>query len=1092
MKKIVLSLLLVLTCLAQASAYTFEVDGIYYNKSGTNATVTFRDNSYNSYSGEVIIPDTVTVDGVAYPVTAIGDNAFYNCSELTAVNIPAGVTSIGGSAFNGCTSLEGVTIPAGVTSLPNYRYAFGNCTGLKWLEWNAVNCTEHGAMPTSNLERITIGDGVTVLPGDFARDSKITEIAIPSSVSTIGGSAFNGCTLLDGVVLPDGLTSIGSYAFNGCTSLKGIVIPAAITVIPEYAFNGCTSLASAVIPAGVTSIGGSAFNGCTSLEGVTIPAGVTSLPNYRYAFGNCTGLKWLEWNAVNCTEHGAMPTSNLERITIGDGVTVLPDNFLYQSKITEIDIPESVTTIRYRALRECAGLTEVTLPSGLTTLGSESLSHCTSLRSIVIPDGVTAISDYTFFGCTSLENAVLPANCTSIGSYAFYGCTSLSSANIPAGVKSIGYQAFWNCTSLQGVAIPAGVTSLNSSQFTGCTGLTWLEWNAVNCPNNGGMPTANIERVSIGDGVTVLPDNFLYQSKITEIDIPESVTTIRYRALRECAGLTEVTLPSGLTTLGSESLSHCTSLRSIVIPDGVTAISDYTFFGCTSLENAVLPANCTSIGSYAFYGCTSLSSANIPAGVKSIGYQAFWNCTSLQGVAIPAGVTSLNSSQFTGCTGLTWLEWNAVNCPNNGGMPTANLERITIGEGVTVLPGSFAENSKITEISIPSSVKTIGSYAFNWCTELQEVYIPDSVTVINEHTFGACLGLVQAHLPAALTEIKRSGFERCPSLKEIVLPAGVTKLGDYVFYNCDSLTSLTVRAIEPPTVTSSTTLSTLYNIAKLRVPRGVIEDYQAANYWKNFLTIVGDEYDFEVDGIYYVQTGETTASVTYRDTDYNTYSGNVTIPKEVTHEGVTYRVTGISFEAFKDCPELTRVSMSKRIQSIGYNAFENCTALTRVTIPDKVTAIGAGAFKGCTSLTEATLGSSVATVGAQAFDGCDALTMVMSRSVTPPTLAGRDCFNCYETATLRVPIAAVEDYRTANYWREFMEIVGVEINAGPGDVDGDGNIGIADVTALIDYLLYGGGSGFYEENGDFDEDGVVGIADATALIDYLLNGGDDD
>ena len=930
MKKIVFTLILALVTLAQAAAYTFEVDGIYYNKNGTNATVTFRDNNYNSYSGEVIIPDTVTYDGVAYPVTAIGDNAFNNCADLTAVTIPAGVTSIGSGAF-----------------------------------------------------------------------------------------------------------------------------------------NGCTALASAPIPASVTSIGYQAFYNCTSLQGVTIPAGITNLGSSQFA--GCTGLTWLEWNAVNCPNNGGMPTANIERVTIGDGVTVLPENFLYQSKITEIDIPESVTTIRYRALRECAGLTEVTLPSGLTTLGSESLCQCTSLRSILIPEGVTNIENYTFFECSSLQRVT-----------------------IPAGVTSIGYQAFYNCSSLQGVTIPAGITNLGSSQFAGCTGLTWLEWNAVNCPNNGGMPAANIERVTIGDGVTVLPENFLYQSKITEIDIPESVTTIRYRALSDCYGLTEVKLPSGLTTLGKEAFAHCTGLRSIVIPDGVTAISDYTFYGCTSLENAVLPANATSIGSYAFYGCTGLSSANIPVGMTSIGYRAFYNCSSLQGVTIPAGITNLGSSQFAGCTGLTWLEWNAVNCPNNGSLPTQNIETVTIGDGVTVLPSYFAFESKITEISIPASVKTIGSYAFGWCTELKEVYLPDSITVINEHTFGACLGLVQAHLPAALTEIKRSGFERCPSLKEIVLPAGVTKLGDYVFHDCDSLTSLTVRAIEPPTVSSSTTLSTLYNIAKLRVPRGVIEDYKAANYWKEFMTIVGDEYDFEVDGIYYVKTGDNTASVTYKDTDYNTYSGNISIPKQVTHQGVTYRVTGISFEAFKNCPELTKVTLTKRIKTIGYNAFENCTALTRVIIPDGTTSIGAGAYKGCTGLTEVTIGSSVANIGAQAFDGCDALAMVMSRSVTPPMLAGLDCFNCYETATLRVPIAVEEDYRSANVWKEFLNIVGVEINAGVGDVDGNGNISIADVTTLIDYLLGGNTPSFYNENADIDEDGKISIADVTTLIDRLLSGDDDD
>ena len=156
-----------------------------------------------------------------------------------------------------------------------------------------------------------------------------------------------------------------------------------------------------------------------------------------------------------------------------------------------------------------------------------------------------------------------------------------------------------------------------------------------------------------------------------------------------------------------------------------------------------------------------------------------------------------------------------------------------------------------------------------------------------------------------------------------------------------------------------------------------------------------------------------------------------------------------------------------------------------------VTAIGANAFKGCSALTDATIGSSVATIGTQAFDGCDGLTTVMSRSVTPPVLAAMNCFNCYETAMLKVPVAAVEDYTAAEYWREFMEIIGEEINAGLGDVDGDGHIGIADVTSLVDYLLNGGDASFYVDNADIDEDGNIGIADVADLIDYLLSGDDD-
>ena len=246
MKKTILSLLLVLTCLAQASAYTFEVDGIYYNKNGSNATVTYRDNNYNSYSGEVTIPSTVTYDGTTYTVTAIGDYAFQNCSALTAITLPETVASIGMGAFNGCTSLataklpanansigsqafqncsvlesivipEGVktitqqcfagcsslkdvTIPSTVTSIYIHSSAFYNpfngCSAITNLTWNAVRCESRGGMPTANIETVTIGDEVTLLPADFVRNSKITQVDIPAKVTNIGTNAFNGCSKL--------------------------------------------------------------------------------------------------------------------------------------------------------------------------------------------------------------------------------------------------------------------------------------------------------------------------------------------------------------------------------------------------------------------------------------------------------------------------------------------------------------------------------------------------------------------------------------------------------------------------------------------------------------------------------------------------------------------------------------------------------------------------------------------------------------------------------------------------------------------------------------------------------------------------------
>ena len=229
-----------------AHAYDFEVDGVYYllnSSSSTKVSVTYKGGSYNSYSGTVDIPETVTFGDVTYDVTSIGSSAFRDCTSLASVTIPSSVKSFGDYAFRDCTSLASVAISDGVTSIGSY--AFYGCTSL-------------------------------------------TSVAIPSSVTSFGDYAFRGCTSLASVAISEGVTSIGNYAFYGCTSLTGVAIPSSVTSIGSSAFSGCTSLASVAIPSSVTSIGSYSFRGCTSLASVTIPSSVTSIDSY--SFYGCTSL----------------------------------------------------------------------------------------------------------------------------------------------------------------------------------------------------------------------------------------------------------------------------------------------------------------------------------------------------------------------------------------------------------------------------------------------------------------------------------------------------------------------------------------------------------------------------------------------------------------------------------------------------------------------------------------------------------------------------------------------------------------------------------------------------------------------------------
>ena len=210
-------------------------------------------------------------------------------------------------------------------------------------------------------------------------------------------------------------------------------------------------------------------------------------------------------------------------------------------------------------------------------------------------------------------------------------------------------------------------------------------------------------------------------------------------------------------------------------------------------------------------------------------------------------------------------------------------------------------------------------------------------------------------------------------------------------------------------------------------------------------------YDFEVDGIFYNITSDDQVSVT--ECPYM-YLGDIVIPNTVTYQGVTYRVTAIEICAFNYCQSLSSVSIGDYVTTIGEAAFKNCTALTQVTLGDYVINVDREAFSGCTSLTNLTIGHGVRNISSKAFAGCTALETIICKPATPPTMTFQNCFDCYQTATLKVFPAVIDSYKSTNYWNRFANIVGEDtVSPDVNDIDGDGNFGINDITTLIDRLL---------------------------------------
>lgn len=368
-------------------AYHFEANGIYYNIVSSNtAEVTYGN---NKYSGNIVIPPSVENEGTTFQVVTIGNLAFADCTDLTAITIAEGISMIDYSAFSGCSNLSTVSFPESLSTI-SYS-AFYGCINLRAITLTKGLTSIDGSafQKCSNLQQIYIDnenshytsvDGVlfdknlaTIVAFPMG---KATTYIIPEGTATIGDYAFAGCNNLSVVTIASSITSIGNWAFEGCYGLTALTIPEKVTQIGNYAFSGCSGLLEIILPEGITSIGNSAFASCSKLSAIAIPQGITTIG--EYTFSGCSNL-------------------------------------------VSIEIPESITSIGNSAFSGCSSLNAITIPQGIKTIPFRAFSDCSSLTTITIPRNISTIGNYAFNGCTNLQEIhsldTIPPTC---GSKCFY------------------------------------------------------------------------------------------------------------------------------------------------------------------------------------------------------------------------------------------------------------------------------------------------------------------------------------------------------------------------------------------------------------------------------------------------------------------------------------------------------------------------------------------------------------------------------------------------------------------------------------------------------------------------------------------------
>ena len=571
------------------------------------------------------------------------------------------------------------------------------------------------------------------------------------------------------------------------------------------------------------------------------------------------------------------------------GSVTIPATVTYDSKNYD------VTSIGYRAFKNCGGLTSIDLPNSVTSIGDEAFFGCSGLTSITIPNSVTIIGSWAFYFCSGLTSISIPNNVTSIGEYAFYNCSGLTSIDIPNSVTSIGRQAFRDCSGLTSVTIPNSVTSIGEAVFYECSGLTsfTIPNSVTSIGSSAFYGCSGLTSITIPNGVTSIGSStFSGCTGLTSITIPNSVTSIGQNAFSRCSGLTSITVVSGNTKY--DSRNDCNAIietssntlvsgcKNTIIPNTVTSIGFAAFGGCSGLTSITIPNSVTSIGNYAFENCSGLTSITIPESVTSIGQGAFSGCAGLTSVTIPEGVTSIGSSAFADCSGLTSIyvdSNNSVYDSRNNCNAIIEIATNTLVSGCknTTIPvsvtsiayGAFSGCSGLTSITIPESVTNIDLHAFSVCSGLTSInvapgntkydsrdncnaiintttntlfigckssVIPESVTSIGQYAFENCSGLTSITIPNSVTSIDYRAFSGCSGLTSVTIPESVTSIGWLAFGNCSSLTSIHVYNNNPVSI-SSGVFSNRAN-ATLYVPKGAKAAYEAADYWKEFGEIV--------------------------------------------------------------------------------------------------------------------------------------------------------------------------------------------------------------------------------------------------------------
>lgn len=1083
MKKILLfaiGLLTSVTMLAEDKPYTVSETGFMYEYDIEKKTATFAGvlEANKNVKYAVVQSSIKGSDGLDYPVTAIGKEAFKGCSSLRLLTLPETLTSIASNAFSDCKDLKHIYCkvlnPTNILNpggLPSYSDA--KMVTL-YVETNESKSNyENDPNWNTKYSRILVGpmssepfkykDGKDDLTGMFyvcAEGSKEAtlftgknekDIVVPKTI-IYNGDNYN-------------VTGIDRLAFDQFSEIEKLWLPETLTDISNYAFNGCSNL----IYIGLEQTQSPRYKPSVfpSNELMSLFISESLYDNLNSQWDNSQFDDRIYNGKMIEVPYQGMKYLCADRTSDGDAILVTgKDGISYLGSIEFDGKYYSLKGIGKSAFENCTLITSLNISYGVTTISNSAFKGCSNLQSLTLPSSLKTIGSYAFSGCSNLSKLPSLSGLLSLGSYAFSGCSKLQDLKLPSSLTTIGNNAFNGCSNIRTLDIPYNLKSIGSGAFNGCSSLAHIrcrvtdpsKLDPANLPSNE-MMTLYVDKNYSGNYINSTDFKTTWKAKfngrIYEGDWKDNV---------EIDGMYYICSPVSKKATLYKGNSK-TDITISDINDGndtysVTGIDRQAFKG-SSLEKLTLPNTITHIGPEAFSGCSSLDRvvSYIETPFK-INENVFSTAKKLY---VPEN-TRENYKGFAGWKKFSYMmEGEPISVENEAGTfvcASKSKEAIlTIGNkqttSVTINPSIQDEESNTYQVI------AIEKGAFQNSGELVKLTFMDNTGSENSISIGD------------------NAFSSCSKLRVLTLPSKV-ELGIRVFNGSNNLEYIICKSTSPKIIDNevfTTTIGTLY------VPTSYSGAYNIEG-WNKFTKRVECE-DMQVhsldDGMTYEYLSKKVDENTLRTaTVIKDSKGSTTVsPKDGILEiknsvslpsgGDPYTIVSIAKEAFKgngkinelmlsdnittigesafqNCSNLQNLKLSSALTTIEDNAFQNCTKLKSFPIPQSLTSIGDNAFAGCTSLTEivsdgitklgnsafkdctglinVTIPESLSTIGDYAFNGCTNLTEIINKREEPAAI-NANVFSNNKTI-LYVSSESVEDYKNAVGWKDLTILQGLK------------------------------------------------------------------